>query len=142
MAMLLITINLAYSQYDAQDWPAVEGRVLSSWYMKYDEDLFIPQIQYEYEVDSMSYNNSFISAVPTEFETADEAARFNVIYPAERIVDVYYDPKDPSVSRLSKAYNFRAVLVMPVLLIILYFSLRVFGRSVLWLNKFSKKIEK
>ncbi len=87
----------------SEAWPTVEGRVVRSDIdEQFDEegDSYVPQIDYEYTVDGLEYENDRVRFGQNSYSSRRRAEEETGRYPVGRRVEVYYEPGNPENSVL------------------------------------------
>lgn len=111
--MVLLAFGIAtlvYSRSDSRnsrastDWPTATGVIVSSEMITRSEknhsDRYSPNIEYEYEVDSIKYEGYQVSYSFNEESARSVVESIVKDYPAGKDVEVYYKPEDPGESVL------------------------------------------
>lgn len=88
----------------SEGWPTVEGRVVRSEVDHSTDaeggDSYTPEIEYEYTVDGLEYENNRVRFGENSYSSRRRAEEETGRYPVGRRVEVYYEPGDPDNSVL------------------------------------------
>jgi len=130
------------SAHGSQDWPSVEGRIVSSEVrskrVTYDSSSgtrprrhshsytvtrYYPAITYEYCVSGKTYSGRRIMLMGSGLAEGNKAHARLVCrrYPEGKVVDVYYDPADPEIAVLERGasgQNYLALILCPVVMLV------------------------
>ncbi|MFC1555514.1 DUF3592 domain-containing protein [candidate division KSB1 bacterium] len=102
---VLLTLDQYYEYRDYRammNWDTIEGTIISSEVI--GTRAFRPEVVYMYNVSNFEYSGVSDLQLPgfggrrSKYDAAEKLARQ---YPAGNAVSVYYNPDDPSVSRLT-----------------------------------------
>jgi len=113
------SINI-YKAYNTTNWPSIKGRITSSEITTRsdtyrdsttnrlrDETYYNAQIIYEYEINGITYSNDDVKVGGTIGTNTTTWARETLNqYPKDKIVNVYYNPENPSQSVLEVGLHF------------------------------------
>jgi flagellar basal body-associated protein FliL len=89
-----------------KSWSQTKGRVIQSSVSTQDAvtikqtDTYIPYVEYSYEVQSKRYINSKIHFYNPKINSKERAEDIIKEYPKNKIINVYYDSKNPYKSAL------------------------------------------
>lgn len=106
--LLFIAIRTKRKALLSEDWPAVDGLVISSTLQEYAHlesekgravHIYEPQVTYQYSVDAQPFSSNRISAGVSRFDkrTAEKILKR---YPPGTKVHVHYNPLEPQESVL------------------------------------------
>lgn len=106
--LLIIAIRIKKKALLSEEWPAVDGLVISSTLQEYAHletergravHTYEPLVTYQYSVKSQPYSNTHISVGVSRFDrhTAEKILKR---YPPGTRVHVHYNPSDPQESVL------------------------------------------
>ncbi|HKS76080.1 MAG TPA: DUF3592 domain-containing protein [Terriglobales bacterium] len=92
-----------YFSIASKHWPLATARILSSGVYASGAGAgatFTPQVKYQFEADGKSYQSNNIRYLLKTFYNADTASEVESPYPVGRVVEVAFNPQDPSESVL------------------------------------------
>lgn len=111
----------------ARNWPTTMGRVLSAEVetrRSHSSEggystAYYPNVLYEYQVDGRPYrSNQFYVAMPVGLGNYAKVHQQVINYPVGSMVEVYYNPEDPSQAALVPSAPSSKVLIWVVILIV------------------------
>ncbi|MEZ6047919.1 MAG: DUF3592 domain-containing protein [Planctomycetaceae bacterium] len=88
----------------SRNWPSVTGKILRSEVSRQktkSDDLFCPDISYEYEINEKKYVGNRLRIIPLDVLDEDEIQEEIERFPLGKEVSVYYDPELPERSVLT-----------------------------------------
>jgi hypothetical protein len=105
-ALMIFFAARRYS-HQAAKWPSVRGRVVESRVESFRERVgdhwttfYRPVVEYAYEVHDLKLHGNQIKLMTQISGSESMAQRTTAKYPADSVVDVHYDPADPTNSAL------------------------------------------
>lgn len=124
LPMIGLALNAFGKDRDIASWPKAKGKVQSSsvesytgtekdrygYYQPYEA--FAPRVSYTYVVDGKELLGSAVARV---VETTTSRAHVEACvarYPAEKEVEVYYDPDDPATAYLEVRRSMGAIILL------------------------------
>lgn len=123
----------------ATNWPAVEGVIISSsvehrvnttssgkgkWYYE-------ARIKYDYNVDGVDYESKRVGFKSASYQYKSEVVPSTIVrrYPANRTVEVYYNPDDPEKAVLETEITFMTYIGLLIGAFLVVLGVILFMRS-------------
>jgi hypothetical protein len=104
LGVLAWGIHLTLQGLTSQNWPAVQGTIISSEIQESEDSdsgtVYGASVRYAYRVDGIDYTGSKVSFADISASDSSIAIRVVGRYPAGRSVAVYYDPAQPKTAVL------------------------------------------
>lgn len=105
LMMAISSITTKQNAEASAKWPAAHGTILRTSieeHMVSRSKAYKPHVDYEFKVGKKEYKGNLLTDPEPDCDTQAEAEIMLRKYPKKSKVVVYYDPTDPSLSRLIK----------------------------------------
>ncbi len=139
LALISFGIYFIFSAESSSNWEKTSAKVISykivssrrqgSGVIKKRQ--YAIQIKYQYDVKQISYTNNMISfgkgvTLKSSYKDRDKAIKWlnNSEFARNKIIDIYYNPKNPNKSVVYKGINF--ITFIPLILGLFFMLLIVF----------------
>jgi hypothetical protein len=134
VVLLLFAMRGRRKAAAARNWPTAMGRVLSADVETRRSSSseggyttsYYPNVLYEYQVDGKSYrSNQFYVAMPVGLGNYAKVHQQVLQYPVGSMVEVYYNPADPTQAALVPSAPSSSILIWVVVLIVVILAVTV-----------------